>query len=81
LNKKVKRAAKEATSDTILGTIINFPINFAIIWVCLSLSFNALQTTIACTSIMFFFAVIRKTAVRLWFEKKYDTRTDTGTME
>lgn len=81
LNKRVKRAATEATSDTILGTFINFPFNFAIIWVCLSLNFNALQTTIACTVIMFFLAVIRKTAVRLWFEKKYDARANTRTVE
>ena len=81
MNKKVKRATTEATSDTVLGTFINFPFNFAIIYVCLSLNFNALQTTIACTVIMFFIAIIRKTAVRLWFEKKYDARTNTRVME
>jgi len=81
MNKQQKRALKEATSDTLIGTVINFPFNLAIIWACLTLNFNALQTTIACTSIMFVIAIARKTFVRLWFQNRYDARTDTRTME
>lgn len=78
---KVKLALTEATSDTILGTFINFPLNFLIIYVCLQLNFNALQITIACTAVLFFIAVLRKAAIRLYFAKYHDIRTDTRTVE
>ena len=75
MNQKKKRAIKEAVIDTFLGTLIMAPLNFIIIYICLEvLSFNALQITIATTSILFFIAVWRKATIRLYFEKKYDTR-------
>jgi hypothetical protein len=75
VNQKKKRAIKEAVIDTFLGTLIMAPLNFIIIYICLEvLSFNALQITIATTSILFFIAVWRKATIRLYFEKKYDTR-------
>ena len=78
MNQKQKRAIKEAVIDTFLGTLIMAPLNFIIIYICLEvLSFNALQTTIACTSVLFFIAVARKATVRLYFEKHNDTGRDT----
>ena len=75
------RAIKEAITDTLLGTLIMFPLNFLIVYICLDLlSFNAFQITIATTSILFFVAVWRKATIRLYFEKKYDTRRDTKPM-
>ena len=75
MNQKKKRAIKEAVIDTFLGTLIMAPLNFIIIYICLEvLSFNALQITIATTSILFFIAVWRKATIRLYFEKMYDTR-------
>ena len=73
---KVKRALRESITDTLLGTVINFPINYAILLVCLQLSFTTLETTIALTVLMFFMAVLRKAAIRLWFERKYEIRRD-----
>jgi hypothetical protein len=70
-------AYKEAIVDTIIGTAIMAPLNFVVISICFSLSFNALQTTIACTFTLFFIAVARKATVRLYFEKHNDTRTTT----
>jgi hypothetical protein len=70
-------ALKEAVIDTLIGTAIMAPLNFIIISVCFSLSFNALQTTIACTGCLFFIAVARKATIRLYFEKKNDTRRTT----
>jgi hypothetical protein len=72
-----KAAVKEAVIDTLIGTAIMAPLNFIIISMCFSLSFNALQTTMACTFTLFFIAVARKATVRLYFEKHNDTRTIT----
>lgn len=82
MNQRKKRALKEAIVDTFLGTLIMFPLNFLIVYICLELlSFNALQITIATTTTLFFVAVWRKATIRLYFEKKYDTRRNTDTME
>jgi len=82
VNQKKKRALKEAIVDTFLGTLIMAPLNYIIIYVCLELlSFNALQITIATTSILFFIAVLRKAIIRLYFEKKYDITRNTNAVE
>ena len=82
MNQRKRRALKEAIVDTFLGTLIMFPLNFLIVYICLELlSFNALQITIATTTTLFFVAVWRKATVRLYFEKKHDTRRNTDTME
>lgn len=77
MNPSKKAAVKEAVVDTLIGTAIMAPLNFVIISICFSLSFNALQTTIACTSVLFFIAVARKAVIRLYFEKKNDIRRTT----
>ena len=77
-----KRAIKEAIVDTLLGTLIMFPLNFMIVYICLELlSFNAFQITIASTSTLFLVAVWRKATVRLYYEKKYDARRNTKPVE
>ena len=82
LEQRKKRAIREAVVDTFLGTLIMFPLNFIIVYICLELlSFNALQITIACTAVLFFIAVLRKAAIRLYFAKYHDIRTDTRTVE
>ncbi len=81
MNLQKKLAIKEAIVDTAIGTAIMAPLNFIIISICFSLSFNALQTTIACTTVLFFIAVARKATIRLYFERKNDARTDTRIME
>ena len=81
LDQRKKRAIREAVTDTFLGTLIMFPLNFIIVYICLELlSFNAFQITIATTGILFFVAVWRKATIRLYFEKKYDTGRDTKSM-
>ena len=81
LEQRKKRAIREAVVDTFLGTLIMFPLNFIIVYICLELfSFNALQITIATTVTLFFVAVWRKATIRLYFEKKYDARRDTDSL-
>ena len=82
MNQRKKRAVKEAIVDTFLGTLIMFPLNFIIVYICLELlSFNAIQITIATTATLFFVAVWRKATVRLYYEKKYDARRNTEFLE
>jgi hypothetical protein len=82
VNQKKKRAVKEAIVDTFLGTLIMFPLNFIIVYICLELlSFNALQITMATTGILFFVAVWRKATIRLYYEKKYDATRNTNAVE
>ena len=82
LEERKRRAIKEAITDTVIGTAIMFPLNYLVVYVTLDLlSFNSFQITISSTITLFFVAVWRKATVRLYFEKKYDARTNTGTME
>ena len=82
MNQRKRRALKEAIVDTFLGTLIMFPLNFIIVYICLELlSFNAIQITIATTTTLFFVAVWRKATIRLYYEKKYDARRNTESLE
>ena len=82
MNQRKRRALKEAIVDTFLGTLIMFPLNFIIVYICLELlSFNAFQITIATTTTLFFVAVWRKATIRLYYEKKYDARRNTESLE
>lgn len=82
MNHRKRRAIKEAVTDTVLGTAIMFPLNFLVVYITLDLlSFNSFQITLSSTITLFFVAVWRKATVRLYFEKKYDTRRNTSTVE
>lgn len=65
---------KEAVSDTALGTVINFPLNYVMVLFCFWMEMTALVMTIFMTSVLFVFAVIRKYYVRIYFDKKNDLR-------
>lgn len=63
-------AFKEAYYDTIIGLLINVPLNFLLISLAFYLELSAFWTTIMLTAVFTIFALIRKTAVRLHFSKK-----------
>jgi hypothetical protein len=63
-------ALKEASIDTGLATILNFPLNFVLVSLAFYLELTALQTSIMFTIIFSTVAIIRKTWVRLYFYKK-----------
>ena len=65
-----REAFKESFSDTILGTLVNFPLNYAMILFCLWLEMDALMMTIFMTSILFILAVARKYYVRIYFDRR-----------
>lgn len=66
-------ALKESFSDTVLGTFINFPVNFILIAFCLKMEMGALSMTVFMTSILFILAVCRKYYIRIYFEKRNTT--------
>jgi len=63
-------AFKESISDTMIGTFINFPLNYVMVVVCLYLEMGALLMTVCMTSVLFILAVTRKYYVRVWFNKR-----------
>ena len=70
-----RNALKESFSDTLLGTLVNFPLNYILIAFCLSMSMTAMEMTIFMTSILFVLAVIRKYYVRIFYAKRQRDHT------
>ena len=68
-----RRAAKEVFVDTLVDTVINFPMNFVLIWFAFRMELSAFVTTVFCTASLFIVALIRKYYIRLHFARKdYD---------
>jgi|AACY02.14.fsa_nt_gi hypothetical protein len=66
-----KDAFKESFGDTILATIINFPLILTINYISLEVfELKALALSIVNTSILFSIAVTRKYCVRVYFKNK-----------
>ena len=68
-----KEAIIESFNDTVLGTLINFPLNYLMVVFCLWMEMEALTMTIFMTSILFTLAVIRKYYVRVYYIEKEKT--------
>jgi len=73
-DKDKKAAFKESLGDTLLATVINFPLNFFLISFCYYMEFTAFQSTCFITAVLFTIAVARKYFVRLYFHEKYLTK-------
>lgn len=67
-----REALKESFSDTVLGTLVNFPLNYILIAFSLSLNMTAVEMTFFLTAVMFILAVARKYYIRIYFQKKQD---------
>lgn len=65
-----KDALKESFNDTVLGTIVNFPLNYIMVVFCLWMEMEALLMTVCMTTVLFLLAVIRKYYVRIYYFKK-----------
>lgn len=63
-------AFKEATSDTLLATVLNFPLNLVLVATARGLELTVLETSIFFTIVFSIVAILRKTWVRLYFFKK-----------
>ena len=72
---KKKQAMREAVVDTTFALIINFPLNFLLLWLGTFLgindndSANNLLMTIFLTTVFTIVAIIRKYFMRQWFDK------------
>lgn len=71
MTSKFKNALKEATIDTSIALPLNLLINWIVITFAFSYNWTALQTTILATIIFTSMAILRKTYIRLHFEKKH----------
>lgn len=69
-NRTIKqRALKEAISDTLLASLINFPMNYILIGFCFWMNMSALEMTVFMTAVFSVTAIIRKYYVRLYFSR------------
>lgn len=62
-----KEAFKESLADTLVATLINFPLNFVLISFAFYAKMDAFTTTVFCTAVLFVIALIRKYLVRIHF--------------
>ena len=66
-----KTALKESVADTILATLINFPLIFIINYLTMTVFlFGPLGVSVSNTIILFWIAVTRKYCVRVYFKKR-----------
>ena len=65
-----RMAWTEVVGDSIIGTLINFPLNLALIAVCRWFELSVLNTGIAMTVTFFILSCFRKYAIRMHFSKK-----------
>ena len=70
MKKSDKNAWIEAISDTAIGTVINFPLNLALLTVTFSLEFNVFWTAVASWALFTVVAVVRKYFIRKHFAKR-----------
>lgn len=67
---KNKAAWREAISDTVIGTIINFPLNMAAMWFIFMAQLTVFESSVLLWFIFTSVAIVRKYFMRIYFEKK-----------
>ena len=65
-----KNAWVESISDTVIGTLINFPLNLILLTITFAMEFTVLWTAIASWAVFTVVAVVRKYLVRKHFAKR-----------
>ena len=73
---KNKAAWKEAISDTVIGTIINFPLNLLAMWFIFKTHMGVIMSSAFLWLVFTSVAIIRKYFLRVYFEKKSKTIVD-----
>ena len=64
-----KKAWVEAISDTMIGTLINFPLNIALLSLAVYFQFNVIETSMFLSIIFIILAVVRKYLIRCYFTR------------
>lgn len=73
--KQIKQAFYEALTDTGIAAIVNIPLNFVLVYLCIEVwAVGPMWTSVILTTIFTTYAIIRKTIVRLYFEKEQQKR-------
>jgi len=65
-----KPAIKESVTDTIIGLLINYPINILVLFVTFHYHLTPFWTATTLTITFTFIAIARKYFVRIWFQKR-----------
>ena len=65
-----KMAWLEAISDTIIGTVINFPLNIIVLTMTMQSNLSAFNTAVVLWIVFTIIAILRKYIVRVYFSKK-----------
>lgn len=63
-------AFKEAVADTGVALVINFPLNMILIIIARHYDMSVFLTTVFFTIVFTVFAIVRKTFMRVYFEKR-----------
>lgn len=65
-------AFKEALSDTGIAAVINIPLNFVLVYLCIDVwQVGTMWTSVIMTTIFTLFAITRKTYIRLYFNAEF----------
>ena len=76
-NKQIRQAFYEAVADTGIAAVINIPLNFILVYLCIDVwQIGTLWTSVILISIFTFYAIIRKTIIRLYFENERQKKLD-----
>lgn len=71
---RVIRAIKESFIDTFVAIVMNFPINYVILKLVIYYEMSAFDATVMMSTVFTIIALIRKTLIRLHFEKIYNKK-------
>ena len=71
MKENVKKALYEAVTDTGIAAMVNIPLNFILLYVCIDVwNLPTVWTSVIMTTIFTTYAITRKTFIRLYFERK-----------
>lgn len=70
---RISLAAREAITDTAIGTLINFPLNAGMMTLAFAMELTAIQASLMFTGVFTAMAIVRKMMVRLHFANKQET--------
>jgi len=65
-----KAALREAVTDTVIATILNFPLNLVLVAIAFNYKLSIFQTSVFFTVVFSGVAILRKTYIRLYFNKR-----------
>ena len=65
-----KKAWVEAITDTAIGTVINFPLNLAVLYFAFNIGMSVFNTAVLTWIVFTSIAIVRKYIIRMFFKKK-----------